>query len=234
MENDYEKQGITFKIIPPEMIPDVCDFMWENFVPDEPLLRSLGAKRSKFMDEGYFGDAMLDGSSMVALDKEGKILAVRLGMRKWRSKWLSKLLDRFMYNIPQWMLNLILPADMAKSWPISSKLFNKIEYNVWRMFDVCGCDLIYEDKAVCSARSSGVKGLGTEMCRRTENLAKELGCTHTYALVTGNYSRKIFEKLGHTILTELAYADFKDENGELYLKDTREHVSVTTWVKELK
>ena len=187
MENEYERQGITFKIIPPEMIPDVCDFMWEHFVPDEPLLRSLGAKRSKFMDEGYFGEAMMDSTSMVALDKEGKILAVRLGMRKWRSKWLSRILDRFMYNIPQWMLKLILPPDMTKSWPVMTKLFDRIEYNVWRMFEVCGCDLIYEDKAVCSARSSGIRGLGTELCRRTEKLAKELGCTHTYTLVTGKY-----------------------------------------------
>merc|ERR1712013_781583 len=161
----------------------------------------------------------MDSTSMVALDKEGKILAVRLGMRKWRSKWLLK---------------LILPPDMTKSWPVMTKLFDRIEYNVWRMVEVCGCDLIYEDKAVCSARSSGIRGLGTELCRRTEKLAKELGCTHTYTLVTGNYSRNIFEKLGHTILTEVAYADFKDENGELYLKDTREHVSIITCIKELK
>ena len=28
----------------------------------------------------------------------------------------------------------------------------------------------------------------------------------------------VFTKLEHTILTSLEYADFKDENGELYLK----------------
>ena len=118
-----------------------------------------------------------------------------------------------------------------------------------QMYGKMNCDLIYEDKAVCSARDSGVRGHGTELCRRTEELAKELGCSHTYAMVTGNivvvfivktevisgkYSRRIFERLGHTILTEVIYADFKDENGELYLKDTREHLSCITCVKELK
>ena len=52
--------------------------------------------------------------------------------------------------------------------------------------------------------------------------------------VLGKYSRRIFEKLDHTILSEVVYADFKDENGELYLKDTREHMSVIKCVKELK
>ena len=37
MENEFEKKGIQFKVIEVDMIPDVVDFMWENFVPDEPL-----------------------------------------------------------------------------------------------------------------------------------------------------------------------------------------------------
>ena len=70
--------------------------------------------------------------------------------------------------------------------PIFVNLLNLVGCNVWKMFDQLGCDQIYEDAALCSARGSGVKGLGTELCRRTEVLAKELGCTHTYAAVTGN------------------------------------------------
>ena len=65
------------------------------------------------------------------------------------------------------------------------KLLGILGYDGWKMFDELGCDKIYEDAAVCSARGSGVKGLGTELCKRTETLAKELGCTHTYACVTG-------------------------------------------------
>jgi hypothetical protein len=70
--------------------------------------------------------------------------------------------------------------------PIFLKLFTLVDFNVWKMFDQLGCDQIYEDAALCSARGSGVKGLGTQLCRRTEVLAKELGCTHTYAAVTGS------------------------------------------------
>ena len=56
----------------------------------------------------------------------------------------------------------------------------------------------------------------------------------TTLIILGKYSRRIFEKLEHTILTEVAYDTFKDDDGELYLKDTREHLSVITCVKELK
>ena len=64
-------------------------------------------------------------------------------------------------------------------------------------------------------------------------LAAELGCSHTYAAVTGVYSQRIFTRLGHTTLTSLDYDDFRDENGELYLKDTREHDKIITCVKKL-
>jgi len=234
MENEFEKQGIQFKIIEPDMFQEVLEFMWKHFMPDEPIGRSLGVTRSWLVDEAYFGEAMKDGSSIVALDKEGNIIGARIGMRKWRSKWLSWMIDRIPFNMPTWMMNMMpLPGNSKETLPVILKLFTLLDYNVWRMFDVVGCDLIYEDKAVCSARTSGVRGLGTELCRRTGELAKSLGCSHTYAAVTGKYSRRIFEKLGHTVLTEVVYADFKDENGELYLKDTREHLSVITCVKEL-
>lgn len=60
-----------------------------------------------------------------------------------------------------------------------------------------------------------------------------MGCAYTYAGVTGVYSQRIFTKLEHTTLKSLNYADFKDENGELYLKDTREHTKIVTCLKKL-
>jgi len=234
MENQFEKQGIQFKIIDNEMIPAVLDFMWEHFMPDEPIGRSLGVERNWVVDELYFGEALKDGCSIAALDKDGNIIGARIGMRKMRSKWMSWVLDRLPFNMPTWIMNLMpLPESSLKSLPVMLKIFTQLEYDVWKMFNKFGCDLIYEDKAVCSARTSGVRGLGTELCKRTEDLARDLGCTYTYAAVTGKYSRRIFEKLDHTILSEVVYADFKDENGELYLKDTREHLSVISCIKEL-
>ena len=190
MENEFEKQGIQFKIIEPQMYEVVLDFMWEHFMPDEPIGRSLGITRNWVIDEAYFGEALKDGSSIVALDREGNIIGARIGMRKWRSSWFSWILDRVPFNMPDWMMKIMpLPENTKKNLPIMIKLFTLLDYNVWRMFSMLGCDLIYEDKAVCSARTSGVRGLGTELCRRTELLAKDLGCSHTYAAVTGQESQ---------------------------------------------
>ena len=72
--------------------------------------------------------------------------------------------------------------------PVYRKLLALVGFDVWKMFAELSCDQIYEDVAVCSARFSGVRGLGTELVRRTDALAKELGATHSYAAVTGTLS----------------------------------------------
>ena len=87
--------------------------------------------------------------------------------------------------------------------------------------------------AVCSARTHGVRGLGTEIVRRCDDIAREKGCSYTHILATGNYSRKIFSGLGYRHLNTLNYSEFRDEQGELYLQDTREHIAATTWLKTL-
>ena len=51
--------------------------------------------------------------------------------------------------------------------------------------------------------------------------------------IAGIYSQKIFENLNHTTLTKIFYSDYKDENGDLYLKDTREHTCLITNYKKL-
>ena len=153
MENNFEKQGIIFKVIDNEMMPAVLDFMGEHFLPEAPISRSLGITRSKMFDEMYFGEGMKDGCSIVALDKDGQIIGARIGMRKMRSNWTNWIFDRIPYHLPEWLLNAWLPQEMKKL-PIVLKLMTLLGYDVWKMFDQLGCDLIYEGKAVCSARNS--------------------------------------------------------------------------------
>ena len=52
-------------------------------------------------------------------------------------------------------------------------------------------------------------------------------------LYSGNYSKRLFTGLGYTELTAIKYSEFRDEEGELYLKDTREHIAATTFSKKL-
>ena len=184
MENTFEKQGIQFKIITNDMYLAVLDFMWANFYPDEPINRSLGITRNWLM-ENDIKESMKDGSSIAALDKDDNIIGVRIGVRKRKSMWMSWMFEKLILNTPSRLMTFLMPKEL-KTAPIGIELLVLVGYDVWKMFDQLGCELIYEDKAVCSSSSSGVKGLGTELCRRTEALAKDLGCTHTYACVTGD------------------------------------------------
>ena len=177
MEDQFEDQGIQFKIITEDMMVSVCDFMWEHFFPDEPISRSLNLTRHWLVDEAHLKDAMQDGCSMAAFDREGKIIGVRLGKRKKRSQWALKMLERLPMILPSGLLRFLTGST---SLPIFLNLLVMAGYDVWKMFDELGCEQIYEDAALCSARNTGVRGLGTELCRRTDELAKELGCTHTY------------------------------------------------------
>ena len=79
MENIFEKQGMQFKIITEYMIPSECDFMWEN--------QFLGP-RHWVSKELHLKDAMMDGSSITAIDNNGSIIGVRLGRRKNISKYV--------------------------------------------------------------------------------------------------------------------------------------------------
>ena len=66
--------------------------------------------------------------------------------------------------------------------------------------------------AVCSARSHGIRGLGSEVVRWCEALAREKGCSYTYLLATGNYSRRLFAGLGYQHLNTLTYSGTNKEN----------------------
>jgi len=234
-ESEFEKQGVTFKIITADMYEAVKDFYWEHYVPAEPISRSLNLTRSKMVDKVMLDDVFPHNCSIAAVNEAGDILAIRLGQIRTQDQWMEKMVDKVFKKIdssPR-LASWFMGDDLGRNANVSRKLFNILGYDIWKVMRDLQCNKMYEDKAVCSARFHGIKGLGTEIVKRSEDLAVEMGCTHTYAIVTGIHSLKIFQKLNYNTLVCVNYADFKDENGELYLKDTGEHISVTSCFKKL-
>jgi len=232
-DEEWKRKGVEFKVVTEDMAEDVKLFLWKHFFPDEPISRSLNLERNSFLDYMIVDETLKQRASIAAVDENGEILATRLGIVRNRNDWFEWITENIIVGIvgSKW-LSKFLPEGYKKL-QIVMKLLDLAKYDVWPMFDKFGCDKIYEDRSVCSARTHGIRGLGTEVVRRSEILAAELGCTHTYSSVTGIYSQKIFENLNHTTLTTIYYADYKDENGDLYLKDTREHTCVITNFKKL-
>ena len=221
-------QDVVFKVIDSSLDERVKSFMWEHFFPDEPISRSLDIQRVPWLDRLFHDDVLKDRSSMAALGKDGEILAVRLGKVVRKEDHFNRALERFMISLLKycgWGGNLY-------KMKIYAKVGELIKFNIGEYFKQYNCTKIYECKALCSARSHGIKGLGTEMVRRTEELSKELGCTHSFVFVTGKYSQRVFERSGYKEINRLVYDDFRMENGELFLKDTREHTMAVAYMKE--
>merc|ERR1711892_556052 len=230
-ENRFDAQGIKFKTIKEDKFNEVLDFLNEHFCPAEPITRSmLGLGRSKIMDH-FFLDALKQEASVAAYDKDGALMGIRIAQIEDASEWGSWLTLTFLYSLT------FVPTFLMPGWlkmiPVWVLLAAKTEYDVFQKFRSLGANRIYDGRCVCSARFHGVKGLGTELVLRGNELAKSKGCSHTFLLATGNYSTKLFKNMGYTQLKTLVYDEFRDSNGELYLKDTREHISCSTFLKEL-
>jgi len=231
-DNKFDALGIEFKILTSDLIPTVCDFMEKHFMPDEPIFRSLGIQRHWIVDDFFFADAVNGGLSLGAFDKEGELLGVRLAKKQKRSDWVSWAVDKLLNFYFGRMPEIFIPESLRNVAPFL-KLCEICEYDTFKMVDKLNVDVIYEAKALCSARFHGVKGLGTELVKRAETLAIENGCQYTYVLATGNYSQHVFRKQGYQQLKSLVYDEFRNEEGELYLKDTREHIQCVTFIKTL-
>ena len=87
--------------------------------------------------------------------KDGEILAVRLGNKKSRNQKMDKFFEWFMVKTFN-MFPFLVPKDLPNIG-VFMKCLEVVGYDVWKMFDKLGCDHIYEDKAVCSARNHGIK-----------------------------------------------------------------------------
>ena len=103
-----------------------------------------------------------------------------------RDQWKPWLLEHFFFNFLKHVINLIgWPGSLKTFLSLADALGFRGPFETMRQLQ---CSVIYEDKAVSSARFHGIKGLGSELTRRSEELARERGCTHTYAMVTGQSS----------------------------------------------
>ena len=150
------------------------------------VIRSLKLTRHESIDKYYIQDSIKHKASIAALNQSGDILAVRLGTiyssRDRGEKLFQKTLTwAFSFKA----VSSRLPEPLQNMHHML-KFTKMADYDVWNMFDRLGTDKIYEAKGVCSARSHGVRGLGTELVRRSEILAVERGCTHVYAALTGD------------------------------------------------
>ena len=222
--------SIDFRVIDENLEEPVIDFMWAYYFPDEPLHRSLQTRRNWLTNELFVRSVTREKCSIAALDKTGRVLGVRIAKVLNYNHWIPWLFTKLYHKIMRY-----IGALCFSRWNYEALLllFKKLDYNVYNVCRKYNCTMVYEAKALCSARFHGIRGLGAELVRRGEELARSRGCTLCYTLVTGNYSSKVFTKLGYNVEHRISYDKFRDKNGNLYLTDCREHKECLTFSKNI-
>ena len=92
---------------------------------------------------------------------------------------------------------------------------------------------IYSGQSVCVSPKARGLGLGKELIRCTNILAKDKGCSHVYILATSLYSQKIFQSLKFQVHSERDYDTYKNKDGSNFFKDMGVHKSAQLVVFDL-
>ena len=121
---------------------------------------------------------------------------------------------------------------------IKTLLFCDANYNTARSdphlaMEDQGIKKIFFGDILCVASSARGMKLGTVMTLQSMEIAKEKECEGYFALLSGIYSQKIYKDLSFSWMKEMVYANFKDNDGNIVLDDTREHKSMITAFKKL-
>ena len=225
-----ENDAVEFKVITSDMVDEAVKFLKENFYPDEPVRRSLEGGRGLLLDKFtklYIGK----GWSIAAIDKAGKIVGVRVGKVVTPDSWMDKTMEkRFVKRI------LCLISNITNTYNSLDTYYRRRErlgYSVVKFIERNNAKKVYVGNGVCTASNYRGKGLATRLVAKSIEIAETGGCDYVYVCVSGNYSSKLFDRLGFTVESELRYDEFVDESGQPLIKDTREHTKAQVRLKKL-
>lgn len=142
---------------------------------------------------------MEENLSIVAITSDEQIAGVALS--SWLSKdehvQLDQVKDPNFRTIMKCMSDANAKAD----------LFNKFNTEKIFYFGVVSVNTKYRGKSI-----------GLNLLQETEKLAREIGAKVMSSDFTGYFSQRMSEKCGWKLAYEIAYDDYRDENGEVLFK----------------
>ena len=233
-----QEKNVKFSIASQNDIPELIDFIQNNFLKEEPTHRMIKTMKGNSLFDRYFRNIMVDSfiknpirnvefspaCTVARSTIDNSILGCRMGEIVSREKGIDESIPPIM-----WIKNL------PSFFPVPKKLIDIInlvqlmkdlKYGKQNAFeDLTDTDRIYIATKVCVSDKARGLGLGTELVKRGYDIARINGCGYTYVLASSIYSQRIFHKLGQCrVLHELSYDDYKyDKKGRPFLLDPQEH-----------
>ena len=126
-----------------------------------------------------------------------------------------------------------MERDTARSMLLFDAMYNGMRYDPHMAMEDTGSTKVFVGDILSVSRSHRGMKLGTALTLRSMELAKDKGCDCYFAILTSNYSQRIYNGLGFTQLRECAYAKIRDRNGKEVLSDVGEHKSMICAYKKL-
>lgn len=191
----------------------VLDFIRDQFMPDEPLARSIGCPWTEEVETLWASVINWNISLLLISDTTDQVVAVRISR-------ISKKDDQF-------DISALSSEDLRKIFGIT------VAFNI-----ICNVYDHYKVDDYINFLALGVhadyrrKGIGLKIQKAAVAMAKnfEVGPVLLRVEATSNFSKKIFEKLGFDTLGEILYEDHK-ENGEVVFKNMGDNKSVKLYGK---
>lgn len=224
--------AIEIRVITEDMVEESLEFLKTNFYPHEPVRRSLENGGPYFVDrftKNYIGK----GYSIAAVDTStNQIVGIRIGKVVTADDWVGRAMNSLVGRKAMCLLNDV--THTPHTMDIYYQRRQRLGFDVYRLMDRLKAKRVYVGSGVCTAPTHRAAGLATKLVAKSIEVAKEDGCEYMYLTVSGNFSAKLYDRLGFSVEGELDYDTFVDEKGERLLKDTREHTKSQVRLKKLE
>ena len=214
----HELSDLSFRIVDQSRYQEVLDLLYANFHQDEPMSRALkiydGVNRVPEADQ-YALDALTQNLSIMAIDPVTSLSRVS-SIRGDNEFLLSPRIQITNQLLGVSINGLTKKSETDRSTPATSEKFRhiltvlrRVNSRAPRLFEDHGTEVFFDIKIVTTDKSNRKRGLGTDLIRKSVELARSLGMKACKTEATGMYSRKAFERIGFVAQAEYAYSEYE-------------------------
>lgn len=218
IEQSYN--DILYRVATPDDRDDVLDFIRKHYYPEEPLTTGCEPKVQDPEDEEFSVSVIPHGTTIIAYVPSqndrmvGVVLSGPIGPNE--AAEMIEEAERCESKSKKWAIILRLLAYLSEN----AKIYERFNVSKALHIYVLGVD-----------RQMRGKSIGAQLIRKCFEVAKSLGYPIVSADFSSAFSIKIAEQLEMNCVFELAYIDYKDENGKQILQPPQPHTHVKTFVK---